>query len=121
MLEQAGLTQVQVDEMYRYLALADYEDRFVIPTSHREVSENAYEIKGGCGFSFGNGCSGGGTYRAEPVRLSEEGRTCAGARQEEGGMITFKALGALLDYPTSEMLAALSEIEAGARRRASPR
>jgi nitrate reductase beta subunit len=63
-LEQAGLTQQQVDEMYRYLALADYEDRFVIPTSHREVSENAYEIKGGCGFSFGNGCSGGG--RTEP-------------------------------------------------------
>jgi nitrate reductase beta subunit len=34
----------------------------VIPTSHREVSENAYEIKGGCGFSFGNGCGG----RTEP-------------------------------------------------------
>jgi nitrate reductase beta subunit len=63
-LEQAGLSQRQVDEMYRYLALADYEDRFVIPTSHREVSEDAYEIKGGCGFSFGNGCSGGG--RTEP-------------------------------------------------------
>jgi nitrate reductase beta subunit len=59
-LEQAGLSQAQVDEMYRYLALADYEDRFVIPTAHREVSEDAYEIKGGCGFSFGNGCSGGG-------------------------------------------------------------
>ena len=59
-LDQAGLSQAQVDEMYRYLALADYEDRFVIPTSHREVSENAYEIRGGCGFSFGNGCSGGG-------------------------------------------------------------
>jgi nitrate reductase beta subunit len=28
------------------------------------VSENAYEIRGGCGFSFGNGCSGGG--RTEP-------------------------------------------------------
>jgi nitrate reductase beta subunit len=63
-LEQAGLSQHEVDEMYRYLALADYEDRFVIPTSHREVSENAYEIRGGCGFSFGNGCSGGG--RTEP-------------------------------------------------------
>jgi nitrate reductase beta subunit len=63
-LEQAGLSQVQVDEMYRYLALADYEDRFGIPTSHREVSEDAYDIKGCCGFSFGNGCSGGG--RTEP-------------------------------------------------------
>ena len=45
--------------MYRYMALADYEDRFVIPTSHRAYAENAYDVKGGCGFTFGNGCSDG--------------------------------------------------------------
>ena len=28
----------------------------MIPTAHREVSENAYEIRGQCGFSFGDGC-----------------------------------------------------------------
>ncbi|SQC40947.1 cryptic nitrate reductase 2 subunit beta [Klebsiella pneumoniae] len=31
----------QVEEMYRYLAIANYEDRFVIPTSHRELAEDA--------------------------------------------------------------------------------
>jgi nitrate reductase beta subunit len=27
--------------------------------SHREVGEDAYDERGSCGFSFGNGCSGG--------------------------------------------------------------
>jgi nitrate reductase beta subunit len=58
-LEQAGLTVKQVEEMYRYMALANYEDRFVIPTSHKSYAEDAYDMKSGCGFSFGNGCSGG--------------------------------------------------------------
>jgi len=31
----------------------------VIPTTHREYAENAFELRGGCGFSFGNGCSDG--------------------------------------------------------------
>jgi nitrate reductase / nitrite oxidoreductase, beta subunit len=33
----------------------------VIPTTHREYAENTFNIKGGCGFSFGNGCSEGQT------------------------------------------------------------
>ncbi|MDP2780429.1 nitrate reductase subunit beta, partial [Devosia sp.] len=57
--ERVGLTSAIIDEMYRYMAIADYEDRFVIPTSHREIGEDAYDLRGSCGFSFGNGCSGG--------------------------------------------------------------
>ena len=58
-LRQAGLTAAQVEDMYQVMAIANYEDRFVIPTTHREYAENAYDLKGGCGFSFGNGCSDG--------------------------------------------------------------
>jgi len=58
-LDKVSLTAHQVEEMYRYMALANYEDRFVIPTSHRAYAEEAYDMKSGCGFSFGNGCSGG--------------------------------------------------------------
>ncbi|MBS0560291.1 MAG: nitrate reductase subunit beta, partial [Proteobacteria bacterium] len=43
--------------MYRLMAIANYEDRFVIPTVHRETGEDAYDLRGGCGFSFGEGCS----------------------------------------------------------------
>ena len=58
-LKQAGLTESQVEEMYRYMAIANYEDRFVIPSSHRAEIVDAYDEKGSCGFTFGNGCSDG--------------------------------------------------------------
>jgi nitrate reductase beta subunit len=58
-LEQAGLTVAEVEEMYQIMAIANYEDRFVIPSTHREYAENTFDMRGGCGFSFGNGCSDG--------------------------------------------------------------
>ena len=58
-LEKVGLTELQVEEMYRYLAIADYEDRYVIPSAHREDAVvDAYGERSGCGFSFGDGCGG---------------------------------------------------------------
>jgi nitrate reductase beta subunit len=60
-LQQVGLTVAQVEEMYQVMAIANYEDRFVIPSTHREYAENTFDMKGGCGFSFGNGCSDGST------------------------------------------------------------
>jgi nitrate reductase / nitrite oxidoreductase, beta subunit len=60
-LDQVQLSASEVESMYRVMAIANYEDRFVIPTSHREYAENAFNVKGGCGFSFGNGCSEGVT------------------------------------------------------------
>jgi nitrate reductase beta subunit len=56
---EVGLTPAQIEEMYHVMAIANYEDRFVIPTGHREDAEDMYDERGGCGFSFGNGCSGG--------------------------------------------------------------
>ena len=56
---QVGMSSQMIEEMYHIMAIANYEDRFVIPSTHREVSEDAYELRGECGFSFGNGCSGG--------------------------------------------------------------
>ena len=31
----------------------------MIPSTHREYAENTFDVRGGCGFSFGNGCSDG--------------------------------------------------------------
>jgi nitrate reductase beta subunit len=58
-IEQVGMPVAAVEDMYRILAIANYEDRFVIPTTHREYAENAFDLKGSCGFTFGNGCSDG--------------------------------------------------------------
>ena len=56
---RVGLSGRVIEDMYKIMALADYEDRFVIPTTHREQVEDAYDLKGGCGFTDGNGCSTG--------------------------------------------------------------
>ncbi len=58
---RVGLTGLAIEDMYQTMAIANYEDRFVIPTAHRELNEDAYDLRGACGFSFGNGCSGGAT------------------------------------------------------------
>ena len=57
--DNVGLSKSLIEDMYKIMALANYEDRFVIPTTHREWAEDAYDLKGECGFSFGNGCSDG--------------------------------------------------------------
>jgi nitrate reductase beta subunit len=59
-LYAAGMTEDTAKEMYRYLAIANYEDRFVIPTDHAEVSlEDFYSYQGQNGFTFGNNSSPG--------------------------------------------------------------
>jgi len=58
-LKQVGITQAEVEDMYHVMAIANYEDRFVIPSTHREYAENTFNVRGSCGFSFGNGCSEG--------------------------------------------------------------
>jgi nitrate reductase beta subunit len=56
---RVDLTPEAIEEMYHIMAIANYEDRFVIPTTHREGAEDAYHLRGSCGFSFGNEASGG--------------------------------------------------------------
>ncbi|MBA9085611.1 nitrate reductase beta subunit [Fontibacillus solani] len=63
-LERLGLTTHQTEQIYRLLAIAKYEDRFVIPTSHKESYLDTYHAQGtegfgmdcgGCGISGGSG------------------------------------------------------------------
>ena len=59
-LAAAGIDEATAREMYRYLAIANYEDRFVVPTSHQEVTlEDFYGHQGQNGFTFGNDSSPG--------------------------------------------------------------
>lgn len=51
-LKRVGLTITQVYEMYRYMAIANYEDRFVVPSGHRELSvTDSFAVRSGGGFS----------------------------------------------------------------------
>jgi nitrate reductase / nitrite oxidoreductase, beta subunit len=53
-LAQAGITLAEVEDMYKIMAIANYEDRFIIPTTHREYAEDAFDLRGSCGFSLGS-------------------------------------------------------------------
>ena len=59
-LDEIGMSEEMAKEMYRYLAIANYEDRFVVPTGHQEVTlEDFYGFQGQNGFTFGNDSSPG--------------------------------------------------------------
>lgn len=55
MIEALGLTATDIQDMYRLLAIAKYQDRFVIPPSHREQVADLYSEQGACGLSFAGG------------------------------------------------------------------
>ncbi len=48
MLEAAGLTAQQVEDMMRLLGIAKYDERFVIPTARREGERDLQALQGGC-------------------------------------------------------------------------
>lgn len=62
-LASTHLTAKEIEEMYQIMAIANYEDRFVVPTTHQEVADETFKDKASCGFSFGN-CSSTGTTKA---------------------------------------------------------
>ncbi len=60
LLSKVGLSVEQAEQMYRYLGIANYEDRFVIPTSHEELrQDDPYAFQGQNGFAPGNMSSHG--------------------------------------------------------------
>jgi len=46
----SDLTDLQYESMYRLLAIADYEDRFVIPSSPKQTGDRHFEERTGHGF-----------------------------------------------------------------------
>ena len=52
-LESVGLTAAETRAIYELLALARFEDRFVIPTNNRTDETRLFINQGGCGFPEG--------------------------------------------------------------------
>ncbi|GAA2181604.1 nitrate reductase subunit beta [Leucobacter tardus] len=53
-----GMTGSQIEEMYRLLAIAKYEERYVIPSAHAEQAHDLEEM--GCSLEFDGGPGMGG-------------------------------------------------------------
>jgi nitrate reductase / nitrite oxidoreductase, beta subunit len=59
-----GMSSRAIEDMYRLLAIAKYEDRYVIPPAHRELAARLDEQQGTCGLDF----AGGPGSCAEPAK-----------------------------------------------------
>ena len=64
--ERVGLTGAELERMYRLLAIADYEDRYVIPQAHAELGERLMQEQGGCGLDFDGGPGNCGAVDPRP-------------------------------------------------------
>jgi nitrate reductase beta subunit len=53
--QAVGMSAEEIEDMYRLLAIAKYEERYVIPKAHREVADNLSARQGGCGLDFAGG------------------------------------------------------------------
>jgi nitrate reductase beta subunit len=50
-----GLTAPDLETMYRLLAIAKYDERYVIPKAHGELASELMEMQGTCGLDFDGG------------------------------------------------------------------
>ncbi|QIK72887.1 nitrate reductase subunit beta [Propioniciclava coleopterorum] len=66
-----GMTGTEMQEMFRLLAIAKYEERYVIPTAHAEQAHSLEELVTECpvGEGAGPGAFGGGSGGPVPVAI----------------------------------------------------
>lgn len=62
LITELGLKKEDIQEMYRLLAIAKYNDRFVIPMSHKEEIADLYSEQGMCGLDFESGPGSCGVF-----------------------------------------------------------
>jgi len=55
-----GMTAREIEDLYRLLAVAKYEDRYVIPQAHTELADRLLKQQGACGLDFEGGPGGCG-------------------------------------------------------------
>jgi nitrate reductase beta subunit len=51
----AGMTVAEVEDLYRLLAIGNYDERYVIPKGHAELAGRLLERQGECGLDFEGG------------------------------------------------------------------
>src|SRR5262249_9254118 len=55
MVQAAGMTTDDVEDMYRLLAIGKYDERYVVPKAHAELGERLMQQQGTCGLDFEGG------------------------------------------------------------------
>jgi len=92
-----GMTGVQMERMYRLLAIAKYDERYVIPAAHAETAAGLEELATGCSLDYagGPGMGGAGPFgdgpfgeaSGRPVPVAIENFHALAARQRSETMV----------------------------------
>jgi nitrate reductase beta subunit len=80
--EAVGMTAEALEQMYRLLAIAKYDERYVVPKAHQEDAHSLEEM--GCALDGGDGPGMYERSAARPVPVSLDSYTAAKARREAG-------------------------------------
>lgn len=70
-IENLGMSKEDVESMYRLLAIAKFDERNVIPLSHREKDHNLFEEQGQTGYDFMAHCGTCNDYEVETLGVVE--------------------------------------------------
>jgi nitrate reductase beta subunit len=92
--EAAGMAPADLEAMYRLLAIAKYEDRYVIPKAHTELAQRLAEQPGTCGLDFEGGPGSCGALPRPEQTLNERFML---TRMAESGIPDARALDAIPD------------------------
>ena len=112
-LERLGLTERQMTEMYRLLGIAKYEDRFVVPSSHKETYLDTYKAQGSQGYGgeyFGSNCEGCGVAvqsgkldKKFIMKISMEGSSVINLEQLSLYQDSLGYLGQQMNFPENDI------------------
>jgi len=72
MAAEVGMSATDLDAMHRLLAIAKYEDRYVIPQAHTELAQRLAEQPGTCGLDFDGGPGGCGALPRPAESINQQ-------------------------------------------------
>jgi nitrate reductase beta subunit len=79
---QVGMAPADLETMYRLLAIAKYDERYVIPQAHTELAQRLAELPGTCGLDFEGGPGNCGALPRPEEALNQ--RFMMTARRSDG-------------------------------------
>ena len=117
-----GMEPGAIDAMFRLLAIAKYDERYVIPQTHGEIGINPHSRQGACGLDFEGGPGSCGAigqtkdpFGAEPLAAPQPPAAARTSRSSTSGAAREReALSVLLLYPDETLLDALPELREAA-------
>jgi nitrate reductase beta subunit len=84
-----GMEPADIDAMFRLLAIAKYDERYVIPQAHGEIGINPHSRQGACGLDFEGGPGSCGALEQTKDPFGAEPLAAPGARIGNGSNVAF--------------------------------